>query len=60
MINSCHKFCSQCIVSYLHSARFKQPTCALCRDKITSLESNDTNILLLKNQFTFNESNSIN
>jgi hypothetical protein len=51
MINSCHKYCVQCIISYLHSAKLKQPTCALCRDNITSLESNDTNILLLKNQF---------
>ena len=54
MINSCHKFCTQCIVSYLHSARLKQPTCALCRDKITTLESIDTNILLLQSKFSFN------
>jgi len=57
-INSCHHYCIDCMVSYLHSAKLKEPTCAMCRDKILHFQTGERNIELLKSQFSFNETKS--
>jgi len=53
MINSCHTYCIDCIMSYLHTNQFKPLKCAMCRKDIHSLLSKDENICLLKNTFQF-------
>lgn len=52
-INSCHTYCIDCMVNYLHTNQFKSLTCALCRNKIDTFSSRDENIKLLKSQFKF-------